>query len=149
MSDIIFHDNSPEFLRELADRIDRTLEAVGIHLEGEAKEELNNAPRRIDTGLLRNSITHAISGGPPAVTAYSGDNPSKYKKSGEIPHGSYSGTAPKDPDNQRAVYIGTNVEYAPMVHEGTSRMAPNRFLKNAITKNEGQIKEFIIKELKG
>ena len=149
MNDIVFHDNSPEFLRELSDRIDRTLEAVGIHLEGEAKEELNNSPRRIDTGLLRNSITHAISGGSPAITSYRGDNPSHYGGSKEVPSGSYSGTAPQDPDNARAVYIGTNVEYAPYVHEGTSRMTPNRFLKNAATRNQNQIKEYMIKELKG
>ena len=34
-----------------------------------------------------------------------------------------------------AVYVGTNVEYAIYVHEGTRRMSPNRFLKNAVTNN--------------
>lgn len=33
--------------------------------------------------------------------------------------------------NGNDVYIGTNVEYAIYVHEGTSKMAPNRFLRNA------------------
>ena len=33
------------------------------------------------------------------------------------------------------VIVGTDVEYAIYVHEGTFRMAPNRFLKNGITNN--------------
>lgn len=39
-----------------------------------------------------------------------------------------------------AVYIGTNVEYGIYVHEGTVKMKPNRFLKNAVEKN---LKEYI------
>ena len=147
--DVKITDNSPEFLKELSNRVDTILEAVGIHLEGEAKEELQNSPKRVDTGLLRNSITHAVSGEAPAIKSYSGNNPSRYGKSQEIPHGSYSGTAPTDPDNAKAVYIGSNVQYAAYVHEGTSRMSPNRFLKNAVTKNEKQIKEYVEKGLKG
>lgn len=151
MADIYIKDNSPEFLRELSDRIDKALEAVGIHLEGEAKEELNNSPRRIDTGLLRNSITHAISSEPPAKKNYHGDNPSRYaRNAGQgIPSGSYSGNAPNDPEHKKAVYIGTNVEYAIYVHEGTSRMTPNRFLKNAAERNQKQIRDYIEKIIKG
>lgn len=115
MSSISFKDNSPEFRKELRNRVDKILETIGIHLEGEAKEELQNSPKRVDTGLLRNSITHAVSGKAPAIKSYSGDNPSRYRTSKEIPHGSYSGTAPADPDNAKAVYIGSNVEYAAYV----------------------------------
>jgi HK97 gp10 family phage protein len=57
--------------------------------------------------------------------------------------GTYSGTAPNDPDNKKAVYIGTNVEYAGYVHEGTDKMAPNRFLKNALEKNKGELEKII------
>ena len=151
MADVIIKDNSDEFMKEFYDKVDVVLEAVGIHLEGEAKEELNNAPKRIDTGLLRNSITHAISGHHPAISSYRGDNPSrygsKYGGDGSIPSGSYTGNAPNDPQTMKAVYIGTNVKYAPYVHEGTQKMTANRFLKNAATKNVNQIKEYLIKEL--
>lgn len=34
--------------------------------------------------------------------------------------------------SENSVVIGTNVEYAPYVHEGTSKMAPNRFLRDAL-----------------
>lgn len=152
MSSVNFVDNSDKFLAELSQRIDKALTAVGIQIEGEAKEELNGTtgnPKRIDTGLLRNSLTYALSGESPAISSYRGDNSSKYSKVESIPVGYYNGTAPSDPDDQRAVYVGTNVEYAAYVHEGTQKMAPNRFLKNAVTRNEEQIRKYIERELKG
>lgn len=147
--DINIKDNRGQILAELENRVQVALEAVGLEAEGDAKLELGNSPRRIDTGMLRNSITHARSGKPPSITSYRGDKPSKYDPNG-IPSGSYSGTAQNDPKNQQAVYIGTNVEYAPYVHEGFYMpngkfIAPNRFLKNAMEKNTKEYKE-IIKE---
>ena len=112
MMDIKYTDNSDKFKAELNRKIPAILEAIGIHLEGESKDELENAPRRIDTGNLRNSVSHAVRG------------------------------------EEQAVYIGSNVEYGVYVHEGTVRMSPNRFLKNAVEKNEKQIKEYIERELK-
>lgn len=148
-------DHSKEFLEELARRVPVILEECGIQLEGEAKRELRNTPERIDTGLLRNSITHAVSGKAPAETTYHADHESKYGNMfGEHPmSGSYSGTAPNDPDNKMAVYIGTNVEYAPYVHEGFhlpsgKYVAPNHFLKNALDKNKKQVEQKIEEKLK-
>jgi len=97
-------DRSPEAIRGMENAVFKFLEEAGLHLENQAKRELENDPRRIDTGRLRNSITHTT------------DN--------------------KEP----AVYVGTNVEYAPYVHEGTRRMSPNRFLKNAFERNADQLK---------
>ena len=105
-------DNSIKFKDAMNDKIAVVLEAIGLHLEGEAKDELENDPRRIDTGNLRNSISHQVV------------------------------------ETEEAVYVGTNVEYGIYVHEGTVRMAPNRFIKNAVVKNEKQIREYIEKGLK-
>ncbi len=44
-------------------------------------------------------------------------------------------------EKENAVYIGTNVEYAIYVHEGTLKLKSNRFLKNAVIHNEEQIKK--------
>ena len=107
MADVIIEDHSSEYLNDVDAALDQALEAVGIHIEGEAKEELENTPRRIDTGNLRNSITHEV-----------------------VPE-------------EQAVYVGTNVEYALYVHEGTSRMEANRYLKNAVERNKDQIKKYI------
>lgn len=111
MANIRINDHSAEYLKDVSNALDAALEAVGIHIEGEAKEELENTPRRIDTGNLRNSITHEVV------------------------------------DAEKAVYVGTNVEYGIYVHEGTSKMAPNRFLKNAVERNKDQITDYIKKSL--
>ena len=47
--------------------------------------------------------------------------------------------------DDEAAYIGTNVEYAPYVELGTSKMASRPFLRNAVTKYENDYKR-IIKE---
>ena len=99
---ITFEDNSDDVLNEFHDAVLRALERCGSEAEGYAKDL---AP--VDTGLLRNSITHAISGEAPAVKSYRADNP----KPGRKNSGSYSGTAPKE-EGGLSVYIGTNVEYA-------------------------------------
>lgn len=151
-------DNSKEVLEALEDAVERALEAAGLQAEGFAKVELSNSPKRIDTGLLRNSITHAVSGKPPAITEYKGSDTHTGESASAVkrglvgkpappPHeGSYNGQAPDDA--QKAAYIGTNVEYAVYVHDGTSKMKPNRFLKNAITKHRDVLKSIIERELK-
>lgn len=104
-------DHSREYMRAFESQLIAALEAVGIHVEGEAKEELENTPRRIDTGNLRNSITHRVVPG------------------------------------ESCVYVGTNVNYAIYVHEGTVNMAPNRFLKNAVERNKDQINQYLREKL--
>lgn len=103
MAEVRIDDHSDEYMRALEDALPAALEAVGSHIEGEAKDELSNTPKRIDTGNLRNSINYQVK------------------------------------ESEKAVYVGTNVEYALYVHEGTSRMDPNRFLKNAVDRNRDQI----------
>ncbi len=70
------------------DAIERALEAIGLQAEGYAKMLCP-----VDTGNLRNSITHTVDG-----------------------------------VGQKA-YIGTNVEYAPYVEFGTSRMRAQPYLQ--------------------
>lgn len=136
----IVTDNSDRVKADVQRTVETALEAIGLHLDGEAKLELEAAPRRVDTGLLRNSITHAVSGQPAAIKTYHADTQSDNGTS----FGSYTGSAPDDPDGQKAVYIGSNVEYAAYVHEGTTRMTANRYLKNAIEHNHEQIKQILL-----
>lgn len=58
MADVKITDNTGFFKNAMTDAVNRALEAIGIQAEGYAKLELENDPRRIDTGNLRNSITH-------------------------------------------------------------------------------------------
>ena len=97
--------------QQIADAIDqalaRALEEVGLVAEGYAKKACP-----VDTGRLRNSITHQV-------------RPS-----------------------EKSVYIGTNVEYAPYVELGTSRMKPQPFLRPAAADHEGTYKKIFESELK-
>ena len=98
----IYNDQTGEIIEASREAITRALEAIGFQCEAHAKTELQNTPTRIDTGRLRNSISHYVEGD--------------------------------------SAYVGTNVEYAIYVHEGTRKMAPNRFLKNAVMKNREEYK---------
>lgn len=120
----IENDNTEKVKQAVADAVLVALDAAGLQGATLAQLELQNNPPRIDTGLLRNSVTWAVSGKAPKMSSYSGsdthtsDSPSAVKrklvgKPAPPPRsGTYSGTAPNDPDNKKAVYIGTNVEYA-------------------------------------
>lgn len=106
---VVFNDYSDEVLDAMQDAVLRALTRIGMQAEGYAKDL---AP--VDTGLLKNSITYAVSGEAPAITSYEADNP----KSGRKNRGTYTGKAPEDPKGA-SVYIGTNVEYAVYQECGT------------------------------
>lgn len=71
MASYEIHDHTDEVRQAITDALERGLEAVGITAEAYAKLKCP-----VDTGRLRNSITHDVRA------------------------------------NEKAVYIGTNVEYA-------------------------------------
>ena len=102
-----FTDNSKEVSEKIKEALLRGLETCGLVAEGYAKKL---AP--VDTGNLRNSITHEVDDGEPAV------------------------------------YIGTNVEYAPYVCLGTIHMKAQPFLKPAVAANSNTYRKIIEKELK-
>jgi len=66
--------NGKDFIDEIERRAAVAIEAAGIKAEGYAKLELENPPRRIDTGRLRNSITHTTEDKQGEHTAYIGTN---------------------------------------------------------------------------
>lgn len=132
-----FIDNSPYFKKECEEAIQRALEEIGLRMERNAALEIENNPRRVDTGRLRNSITHATHefGG---TTFYADNNGNAYADGGSL-------ATPEKGE----VYVGTNVEYAPYVHDGTWNMAPNAFLKNAVAGHTAEYREILERELKG
>lgn len=101
-------DNTEEVVSELSRAFDRALEKIGITAEGYA---MDLCP--VDTGRLRNSITHTIDSG------------------------------------EKAAYIGSNVEYAPYVELGTSRMAERPFLRPAAENHGSEYRDILETELRG
>ena len=135
-------DNRDKILQATDDGIERALEAIGQQAENYA---ILLCP--VDTGLLRNSITHAVSGKSPAKKSYKSNATHKSteatKRAGTAGKavtptrtGQYQGT--EGEDGEMAVYIGTNVEYAPYVELGTSNSKPQPFIKPAVENHKAE-----------
>ena len=115
-------DNSQVFKDAKNEAVQRALEAIGLTAERYAKADCP-----VDTGLLRNSITHTVSG-QEVTGSYqasfgsnrytSGKNAGKRysafsKNAGSVAFGRYRGSI--GAEGAASVYIGTNVEYAKYV----------------------------------
>ena len=124
-------DNSDMIKQAEAAAIERALEKIGITAEAYAKMLCT-----VDTGRLRNSITHATSTNR-GQDAYADNNGQEY-----------TGGAAKGTPEKKTVYIGSNVEYAPYVEQGTSRQAPQPFLAPAATDHTDEYKAILESELK-
>lgn len=128
-------DNTELVKQATAAAIEKALEEIGITAEAYAKL-IATQKHIVDTGRLRNSITHAVN------------------------------------MDEKAVYIGTNVEYAPYVELGTGKyvqggrqtswkykdekgwhvtsgMPPRPFLKPAATEHISEYKYIFETSLKG
>ena len=134
-------DNSGEILKELQDKIPTVLEAWGLQGERNAKKYCT-----VDTGRLRNSITHAVSGKGSKTYTYSeqyqkgsGKDGKKRKSLSKKQREATqtTETIPEIPASENAVYIGTNVSYAAPVEAGHilpngGYVAPKPFLKPSL-----------------
>ena len=139
-------DKIPEVLKALKERTEDCLYLMGTRaVEGAVRSITKGANQAVDTGRLRASISFVTpqkqSGQVTAQTPKAGQtiegNP---LKQGDL----LDGKAPKD-----SVYVGTNVEYAQFVHNGTSRMAGRPFLTDGIQNNKEYIEEGVKGVLEG
>lgn len=141
--DIKITDNSPEFIAAKNLAIEKVMEMIGIKAEGYAKLELTRS-EAVDTGRLRNSITHS-------TKANTADFAYKWRKSSKgrgTPAGAGMTTS-HGGEEDATVYLGTNVEYAPYVEFGTSKMEARPYLKPAFNDHLSEYKNMIFNELKG
>ena len=130
--------NSTLILDELGEATERALYAIGVKgVEGsvDAISGKYGIPSAVDTGRLRASISFIT--------------PTQ-KGGGEVgtpngkPQDKLSGSAEKN-----TVVVGSNVEYAEYVHNGTSRMEARPFLREGIDKTKDQMQEQVDKIFKG
>ena len=128
-------DNTKEVLEALEKAKIRGLTAIGMEAEGFAKEDPNMP---VDTGLARNSITFALAGEEAHTKEYKADK-------GEE-KGSYSG---KDEGKKgEAVYLGSNVEYFPMIENGSRTINARHILRNAASGHADRYKELMEDSMK-
>ena len=139
-AEVEMHFHTDELMEELEFLEEKALVAVGGEAEGDAKIEIESSPRRVDTGRLRNSITWATLKQASQVES-TPDNPDA---------GSEDGLKTSQAE-EKSVVIGTNVEYAAEVHEGRAKpkLDPNRFLRNAVERNNEKYRTIIDQTLKG
>ena len=153
----IVENNKDQILDELELSIPRALETVGLLMEGYAKVACP-----VDTGLLRNSITHALGGQQAAIKVYhatsatgqkvkNGKKLKTYAPGAATAMGFYTGTAPNEKDT---VFVGTNVEYAPYVEYGHmlpsgTQVPGEHFLEKAVTGHTKKYEKAIEAALKG
>lgn len=127
MSEVKITDNSQEFSNAMCKQLQNALWAIGATAEGYAKD---NCP--VDTGRLRNSITHAT-----INDHNSGTSPAKSED--YAAHGL--------PD-EFTVVIGTNVEYAPYVEAGSSHNTAHHMLRDACQNHTDEYKAIAEASLK-
>lgn len=106
MSASLRSDNRAQVKANIDHAIKNALEACGALVEGYAKQKCP-----VDTGHLRNSITHQV-------------------------------------DGDKSVTIGTDVEYAPFVELGTSRMGAQPYLRPAVTQHMDDIRKLFESQLR-
>ena len=143
-------DNSAAFLAAMDERGEELLEALGIEVVNNTVINITSAGR-VDTGAYRNSFTYALAGQPAAISSYRGDNKSKYNPNAPIPSGTYSGNAPA---GDKAVYIGSNLEYAAYQEEGYhlpngNFVAGTHALRNGVEALQGQAEAIARKIMEG
>ena len=123
--------------------IENALEAMGMQSENYAKEKCP-----VDTGLLRNSITHTLAGKSISQNYHAsyGSNRNRKgnrikawaKSAGSVGFGTISGSI--GGNDEESVYIGTNVFYSSYVELGTSRQDPQPYLRPAVEDHVDKLK---------
>lgn len=131
-------DNSKLVLEAEEKAIEDALYAMGIKaVEGsvDAISGKYGIPKAVDTGRLRASISF--------ITATDrGD-------SGEANPNSKAGDKLTGTAEKNSVVVGSNVEYAEYVHNGTSRMEGRPFLRVGIEQTKGEMEKQVETILKG
>ncbi|HYX06830.1 MAG TPA: HK97 gp10 family phage protein [Bacteroidales bacterium] len=122
--------NDKAVLQMVKQRVNKRLELVGefvvdraiFNISGHAGKDL----QAVDTGRLMDSITYATNGYLSKVRskALAGDGVSK-------------------PQEDLTVKIGSNVEYAPYIEIGTSKITSRPFLRTALNENIPEIKQIL------
>lgn len=114
MREVKVKSNVDEIKKQTDQAIMKALKTIGLKAEGYAKISLTEQGA-VDTGRLRNSVTHQVD------------------------------------MSENAVYVGTNVEYAPYIEFGTyggKGMKARPYIRPSIERHIDEYRAIIEKELK-
>ena len=128
-------DNSSQIIQHLSEKIALSLELCGVQAEAHAKHNITSAGR-IDTGAMRNSVTHTVSGN----TVYIG-SPLLYAIFNELGTGIYA----SQPGGRQSPWY--YYDRKGVLHR-TVGLKPIHFLRNAISDNISDYKKIVEDTLK-
>lgn len=131
-------DNSKLVLNAEEKAIEDALYAMGIKAVGGSVDAIRGKcgiPKAIKTGRLMGSMSFIT----PTARGDSGEENPNSKAGDKL-----TGTAEKN-----SVVVGSNVEYAEPVHNGTSRMEGRPFLRVGIEQTKGEMERQVTTILKG
>lgn len=128
-------DNSGQIIQNLSEKIALSLELCGVQAEAHAKHNITSAGR-IDTGAMRNSVTHTVSGN----TVYIGSS-LPYAIFNELGTGIYA-SQPGGRQTPWYYYDRNGV-----LHK-TVGLKPIHFLRNAVADHISDYKKIIENTLK-
>ena len=130
--DFEFTNNAPLVREQFEACLKRALTAIGMQAESYAKQSINAADA-IDTGRLINSVTYGTT-----------------ERAGSHDYSDHEGNHFQDTiglAEEDAVYIGSNVSYAPFIEYGWQRGASSyagvHFLKDAAGNHTAEYREIL------
>lgn len=146
--------------RDLDAKIYTALEACGLQAERYAKLKCP-----VDTGRLRNSITHVVSGSPARTHSYTVSYRSKYDKASYDEKGKRKKVdaavlsentryenIPATPKKPYTMWLGTNVQYGNIIETGAivrgKHRPPRPYIKPALSEHASIYKAIILAYLR-
>lgn len=120
---IELEDNTNIALKELEEKLEEANRQVGE----KAQEYAKQYETAIDTGRLNRSITHWSKGNVGHTIHYSSKTKKEYEKDIST-------------NEEKVVYIGTDVDYGFFIEEGSIRHRPLHFLRRAMVEHTSEYK---------
>ena len=146
--EITVKDNLPTLEKAKGEAIERALYAMGTKaLEGAVRSisgQYTDSNLAVDTGRLRASLSFITPSGDMAKVP-----PSMPTAKNDSVEGSKVGDKLDGIAESKTVIVGTNVEYASYVHNGTKRMKARPFLREGIDNTKNQIQSQVDLIFKG
>lgn len=137
---ITLESNAPIVRAELPKAIEKCLYAMGVKAVEGAVTSISGrytvSNQAVDTGRLRASISFITAGGQSGESSnWSANSQSGDKLTGKA--------------EPNSVIVGSNVDYAEYVHDGTSRMGGRPFLREGIDRTKAEMEQLVKGVLEG
>lgn len=145
-----FKSNLKEVKNLTEEALRRGLRDAGMEAVSLTHRDKDEGGTPVITGRLRNSMAYAVSGEQPSLGSLSGDRQRRtYSDDNGENKSTYNGNVPSAKQGgQILLYVGTNVEYAEKVEEGSINKKGAHMLRNAVNDIAPRAEQLISASLK-